>query len=331
MSIYNEFVSESQLVSPVNGYTCRRITKQNIKQFGFDSVESLHEQYPDFPLMCGKYQANLVKNSKHFVKYKEEQKIIFDGKKKQEKIDYEKSPYLCPKCGLPKSYEKRNNKFCSRRCANSRGPRSEEFKRNLSEKIKSMNPHIQTVEKTCPVCKNNYKTRKATQKFCSRECNRINNLQKINGSKKSDYTKMKISKTRKRLFSEGILDVTGGNTKWVKYKNIKVQGTYELRMCYILDDLKKISKIKDWSYTNDRIEYKNVNGELATYLLDFKIIRNDRTYFYIETKGYIRDNDPYKWKACKEKGIELYVFFDDDIKIIENGNDHTCFARNQSD
>lgn len=37
MHIYTQFVMSSQLISPVNGYTCRRITKQNIKQFGFDN------------------------------------------------------------------------------------------------------------------------------------------------------------------------------------------------------------------------------------------------------------------------------------------------------
>jgi len=326
MFIYTQFVTESRLTSPVNGYSCRRINKQNIKQFGFDSIEDLHKEYPGFPLMCNEYKNTYdMSKGEKFNETKKRVKKEYTEKKHTEKQKYDNDPLICPKCGLPKTFEKRNNQFCSRKCANGRGPRSEYTKRKISEKIKSMNLHIQTIEKTCPICKNNFKTRKATQKFCSRKCNTINNINKIKYSKKSDYTKNKISKTRKKLFTEGILDVTGGNTEWIKYKNIKVQGTYEFRMCHVLDNLKETNKIKDWSYTNDRIQYKNINNEISTYILDFKVTRNDDTYFYIETKGYVRDNDTYKWEACKEKGIELHVFFGNDIKRIENGKIHTCF------
>ena len=42
----------------------------------------------------------------------------------------------CPKCN--KDHEK-PGKFCSRSCANSRGPRTEDFKRKVSEKLSGWN------------------------------------------------------------------------------------------------------------------------------------------------------------------------------------------------
>jgi endogenous inhibitor of DNA gyrase (YacG/DUF329 family) len=328
MSIYIAFISPSQLISPINGYTCRRITKQNVKQFGFDSIEELHRQFPEFPLMCEDYNTKIKIGMKNSIKLSESKnkvnKINLDIKE-QEKLNYYKSACLCPKCGSEKSYEKRNNKFCSRKCANSRGPRTEEFKRIISYRSSIRHPHIKKIEKNCPTCKKNYETKNNNQKFCSRKCSRDNNLQKMRAEGLSDYTRNKISKTRKKMFLEGTLDVTGGNTRWIEYKNIRVQGTYELRMCKLLDKFQEKNKIKSWYYTNDRIEYKNIDGKMSTYLLDFKIVRNDGSYFYIETKGYIKDNDICKWKECEKIGMELYVFLNSDITSLEEGNDHAAF------
>jgi hypothetical protein len=89
-------------------------------------------------------------------------------------------------------------------------------------------------------------------------------------------------------------------------------------MCFILDRMLKNNDIKKWEYTNDRFPYISNDNKLHTYLLDFKVHRNDDTFFYIETKGYIRENDPFKWRAIKGKGIELKILFNDDIKILES-------------
>jgi hypothetical protein len=140
MSIYTTFVTQSQLTSPINGYVCRRITKQNIKQFGFDSIEDLHKQYPDFPLMCEEYQStrkNGIQSDnfkKHILreKQKHEQKTILDIE------NYNKNPNLCFKCGNIIDYGKRNNRFCSRTCGNGRS-HSEETKNKIRNGVK-LNP-----------------------------------------------------------------------------------------------------------------------------------------------------------------------------------------------
>ena len=98
-------------------------------------------------------------------------------------------------------------------------------------------------------------------------------------SEKSKTAALNAYKAGKRVF--------GGTTKWYDYKNIRVQGTYELRACKILDHLKSIGDITAWEYTRDRITYTKECGQISTYLLDFKVWRGDQAS-YIETKGYIR-------------------------------------------
>lgn len=136
MGIYTAFIIPSQLTSPVNGYVCRRITKQNVKQFGFDSIEDLHKQYPDFPLMCREYQQKVLEASyKAAIKgretQKESRKLDIESKEKE----YVRNPSRCPKCNSIISFEKRNNRFCSYKCSNSR-TQTEEMNRSRSLKLK---------------------------------------------------------------------------------------------------------------------------------------------------------------------------------------------------
>ena len=152
--------------------------------------------------------------------------------------------------------------------------------------------------KLCEVCNTKFYGNK---KYCS-----------VNCYQNSDTTK-RISDTRKHLFSTGKLNVTGGTTKWIKYKNIKVQGTYEYRTCFILDKLQDMKLISKWEYTNDRVKYVGVDGKLHNYLIDFKVWGMDDSYYYIETKGYKRENDELKWKSLRERGDILYVWYNEEI------------------
>lgn len=95
---------------------------------------------------------------------------------------------ICPKCN---STHNLNGKFCSRSCANSRGPRSEEFKNKVSKKLtgrklsketkkklsgdnhpkrrgKNLPPVIQN--KKCLYCCVDYDTKSHRQKYCSQKC-----------------------------------------------------------------------------------------------------------------------------------------------------------------
>jgi hypothetical protein len=98
---------------------------------------------------------------------------------------------ICPKCNTEfDNYSKYGlKKFCTRKCANSRGPRTEEFKQIVREKqtgkkmplsgiIKAILTKGQTVHKQssvntiCVVCNND--TGSKYRKTCSTNCYRLN-------------------------------------------------------------------------------------------------------------------------------------------------------------
>lgn len=167
MSIYTQFVTQSQLISPVNGYTCRRITKQNIKQFGFGSIDELHQQFPEFPLICSDYQSSIGKDPKGLKRKGMDKRYFYlkiDKKNQEavERISYEKSPRKCKKCHTFISFERRHNKFCSKSCANKR-PAKEEMKRIVSLKLSKPILFI-----NCKYCGKEFQHKK--RKFCSDFC-----------------------------------------------------------------------------------------------------------------------------------------------------------------
>jgi hypothetical protein len=150
---------------------------------------------------------------------------------------------------------------------------------------------------------------KRHQRTCGQECA----IASLSNPERS----AKISAARKKRFADGSLQVTGGNTKWLDYKDIRVQGTYELRACHILDAWKDSGRIIDWEYTNDRVPYTNVDGKESTYLLDFKVWDQAGVH-YIETKGYATDNDALKWAAAAgTDGLNVQVWFEKDIALRE--------------
>lgn len=231
----------------------------------------------------------------------------------------------CEECSCLFAPDNIRTKFCSRSCGaissnRSREPESRARQgRSLSSSPKarktntilSMQYHAEYSKspRYCVICNGPKPWEQRHHKTCGPAC----------ASKThSDPTKRgKISETRRKRFADGSLAVTGGNTRWLDYNGIRVQGTYELRMCHILDRWKTTGKITDWEYTKDRIPYINHLGKKATYLLDFKVRRNDSTEYYIETKGFERANDQLKWAATRDAGFELEVWFKENIEREE--------------
>jgi hypothetical protein len=177
MSIYTQFVTTSQLISPVNGYTCRRITKQNIKQFGFESIDELHQQFPEFPLICSDYQSSIGKDPKGLRRKGMDRKSFYlridkDNQEAVERIYYDKLPKKCEKCHNYISFEMRSGRFCSRSCANGR-PKSTETKKRMSAKAKEApwgflaKPKRKTAKTSkCIICGAEVYKRKT----CSKQC-----------------------------------------------------------------------------------------------------------------------------------------------------------------
>jgi hypothetical protein len=74
-----------------------------------------------------------------------------------------------------------------------------------------------------------------------------------------------------------------------------------------------LGEYSSWEYTKDRIPYIGTDGEKHSYLLDFKVFRKDGTFFYIEIKGFVRENDHLKWEAVHNTNNELKVWFKKDL------------------
>jgi hypothetical protein len=108
------------------------------------------------------------------------------------------------------------------------------------------------------------------------------------------------------------------NSKSSIYKNYRLASTYELRTAYILDKKIENGDIKYWNYSRSKfIYYIDENGEKKKYIFDFIYTDNNDNQFIIEVKGYKVNNDLYKWKAAREQGYNLIVWYLKDIEFQE--------------
>lgn len=194
--IYSQFVKDDNLISPVNGYVTKRITKTNIHKFGFESVELLLQAYPDFPLVCLQTKVHNKQASKA-------------GRMSQldrEQTKYMESPNHCSQCGAVLSYRKRSTKFCNSSCSatynNTRRPPASKAKRSktstslkwfhatnpdfakqvkLNSTIVGGRKFTSVTCKQCTCCNKQFYTRahgSRSKTTCSPECARINSTYK---------------------------------------------------------------------------------------------------------------------------------------------------------
>jgi len=222
--------------------------------------------------------------------------------------DRSKIDYLveCKKCGwftITKKAFKRGS-GCQK-CSNKK--RIEKIKQTKRDN------HIMSISKVCECCNKAFEventSRKRIKKFCSNECMLKCRKERLLKQNQDKTIRMSNSEKMKKEYANGKRVATGGRAKWIKYKDFKVQGGFELLVCKSLDKLKKSKKILDWEYTNDKIPYNKISGGKSTYLLDFKVYISEYFFFYIETKGFSIDNDIFKWSAVLKNGFALKVFY----------------------
>lgn len=244
---------------------------------------------------------------------------------------------ICPKCNkvysvyITKESESlgRYKKFCSISCANSR-KHSQQTKDKIGFSVKLAAEQKQ--DSVCERCGDSYLKSIITKN--RRYCNKcIKQLHKpacklkicqncnIQFQTTNHLRNLCTSCINKRAYANGNNYVAGGRTKWIEVETsngvIKVQGSYQQRMCRILDKMKELGDIQDWQYTNDRISYVGIDNKEHSYLLDFKVFHNDQSTRYIQTKGRVQQNDYCKWAATKQKGCNLQICFQKDIKDYE--------------
>lgn len=205
----------------------------------------------------------------------------------------------------------KERKYCSLHCANSRIQTKE---MNLKRSLKLLKE-----KPRCIQCKIN-RVKTSCRKYCSNNC--------VSKSFKNNVEfKLKTSKRMKESYKNG-RKIYGGKTKWIltntSVGEIYVQGSYEARVCKILDKWKNESKIKNWEYTKDRIKYIGIDNKEHFYLIDFKIFENDNSFWYLEVKGFKRENDDLKWNAVKNQGYNIDIWFKKDIEHKEIDDSVEC-------
>lgn len=220
----------------------------------------------------------------------------------------------CKKCGKAYTLNLTENQFnnnrytffCSRSCSNSHSV-SQKTRIKIGNTLRKFVPVNHTLH--CILCGKqfNWIQKGKNQKvkiYCSQHCS-----QRI-AQKHIDHSKKLL-----QAYKHG-KKVGGGYTKWIQYKDIKVQGTFQYRVCKILDYWMETGNIKRWEYAPDRIEYTWQNGEVHYYIPDFKVFNFDGTEYYIQVKGYTKQLDERKWSQTKQRGYNLIVWFESNI--IEN-------------
>lgn len=318
MNIYETYVYEDYLISPINGYKCKRITKQNIKNFGFKSIEELLDNFPSFPLMTYNLRKKRIEGNKseksnlYRIKVKEKnikEKLLIE-------IEYNKNPNLCPRCDSPIKYKIRNNMYCSRNCANSNGPRSEDCKRKISEKLKGkyFQSEESMIKRTlkmglipasfkqntfCKICNKDTKTKH--RKTCSDKCYKIliRKITKLNpkcGGQKHTH-RTKIINNKGAVFT--------------------AESSYEVKLSQILNELNI-----NWIRPNF-VFYTDDNGDKRRYYPDFYL---EKYNLYLDPKNdYLIKTDINKINyASKENNITIVIIGNkrlnlEDIKnMVEN-------------
>lgn len=243
---------------------------------------------------------------------------------------------VCEYCGSVHDGSYASGRFCSQKCARGASTRGTKDKTKISNCIqcyKQIQINIRSRKTYCQTCKEKHINRPKTHlvegvcvfchnsfirqvrysckntNFCSPSCQ-----SKYTGRISWDinhrsYTMSKIDQS----WQKGVRPCRGGRCKRYKYKDTLVQGTYQLRTCYILDKFLELGKIKSWIYTNDRIKYKWQDGTEHYYFPDFKIIENNDTQYYLEIKGFTKHIDKLKWDQTIQQGYKLQVWFETDI------------------
>lgn len=165
----------------------------------------------------------------------------------------------CPKC---QTLHTKEGKFCSRSCANSRGPRTEEFKDQVRSKLRK------TFNK-CLTCGSITAVRRKT---CSNHCLQL------------------YYKTVKPPLTPGGYRQGSGRGKHGWYKGFYLDSNYELAyLIYCLDHDKKIQRnTKSFGYTDS-------NGNLRKYYPDFRV-----NGVLTEIKGYYTKDLTLKINSVNE-------------------------------
>jgi predicted nucleic acid-binding Zn ribbon protein len=229
----------------------------------------------------------------------------------------------------------KNGKKCCTETYN-KCPTSRERSRERRIRTNHLKPSPATTKgfaqpkKSCPRCEKSFSVGNYEKhvSICGKPKSQCivcgNNVYSYNKTCSSECHKISISDARhKHIENNGIK--TLGNYFYLKgLEMILLDSSYELHACLILDAWKINGIIEDWKKnTTEYVNYNDSSNKQHKYFPDFKIINTNQTIKWVETKGFQTINDGIKWKAARDSGMDLEVWFDADIEkyrksVIDN-------------
>lgn len=205
----------------------------------------------------------------------------------------------CYKCNKEHNGLFGSGKYCSKSCANSRGPRSEEFKQKIRKKLKGKEPSNKGKEmlkreiRFCPTCNGEFRVPISSRKiYCSGKCNPAwGGYREGSGKAKSGY-----------------------------YKGIYCGSTYELVWVIYQIDHNVLFKRFEGILTDNKIKYVPdfLIGNTIYEMKGFESIDSvDRKTKLAESKGYsvkvLRKEDltkEFEWVKKKYQYKRLDQLYD---------------------
>jgi len=90
-------------------------------------------------------------------------------------------------------------------------------------------------------------------------------------------------------------------------KRIYFRSKWESNYALYLDFLKKQKKIKAWEFEPDVFIFEKIRSGTRAYKPDFKVYKNDGTFYYDEVKGHMDAKSATKLKRMKKYYPDITV------------------------
>lgn len=96
------------------------------------------------------------------------------------------------------------------------------------------------------------------------------------------------------------------------------RSSWEPNVAAYLEFLKQKGEIKEWEYEPDVFWFDNIKRGVRSYRPDFKVYRNDESFYYIEVKGWMDDKSKTKMKRMRiyYPEVEIEILGNDRYKEI---------------
>ena len=102
-------------------------------------------------------------------------------------------------------------------------------------------------------------------------------------------------------------------------KTYYTRSGWELNFMFYLEWMKGRGEIKDWEYEPERIVWMG-----GSYLPDFKVWRNDGTYYFCEVKGKPQGIRKFKRAQKERKGIKFELWGKDEYNELKRKLGKVC-------